>query len=238
VRLIRPGEGEALCARPGGCGNREVAGLEFCLQHMPDELLDEAEQVSRTRRCRHGEGPVGSCQLIATSGTDPPRCKNHGANLGSVLSKRGSAAVVEGKVQDRLAQIMAEKGERLLNPRQLANPLTELLALAAEMAEWKDIMRGIVIYLLDERRIRSAHNRVGEQLRAEVLLFERAQERYAKILLDIQRAGIEAKLAAIEERQVQVVERALTAALSASGLGLVEQESARKVLVRELRKAG
>ena len=109
------------------------------------------------------------------------------------------------------------------------------------MAEWKDIMRDIVMYLMSEQRIRSAHNRVGEQLRAEVMLFERAQERYARILLDIQKAGIEARLAAIEERQAEIVERALSLALAKAVAGLPDalerSETGRVALRRELTKA-
>ena len=236
MRVIRPGEGELLCAWPAGCRNHEIDGLEFCLQHVPDDMLDEAEEITSTRRCRHGFGEPGACRNLATGGTAPARCKVHGANAGGVISKQASTRVVEGRVQDRLAQIMAESGERLLSPRPIGNPLAELLQLAAEMGEWKTIMQEIVLYLLSKDRIRSAHNRVGEQLRAEVLLFERAQERYAKILLDIQKAGIEARLAAIEEHQVRMVEQALTAALTASGLDLLGQDKARTVLRRELVK--
>lgn len=234
MRLVRPGEGTLSCAWPAGCGNREIDGLGFCLHHVPDELLEEAEELFRCRRCRHASG----CRSIAVNGTDPPACKVHGANLGSNTSRASSARVVEGRVQDRMTEIMAEKGDRLLNPRRLANPLTELLVLAAEMAEWKDILKEIVIQLVQKEALRKAHNRVGEQLRSEVLLFERAQERLAKILLDIQRAGIEAKLAQLEERQVLAVEQALAAALNASGLDLLGQEKARQVLRRELVKVG
>ena len=236
MRVVRPGEGPLLCSWEKGCRNHEIDGLGFCLRHLPDDLLEEGEQLARMHRCHHGWPGPEACHIVATSGTDPPRCKAHGANPGSVLSKRASTNVVEGRVQDRMAAIMAESGDRLLNPRRLGNPLVELLHLAAEMAEWKDIMRDIVMYLLSEQRIRSAHNRVGEQLRAEVMLFERAQERYAKILLDIQRAGIEQRLLAIEEAQARMVEQALTAALTASGLDLLGQDRARQVLRRELVK--
>lgn len=236
MRVIRPGEGELLCAWPAGCRNHEVEGLEFCLHHVPDELLDEAEELSHTRRCRHGYPGDGACRYLAVGGTDPPRCKNHGANKGSVLSKRAAGREVEGRVMDRMVAIMGEHGDRLVKPQPVGNPLVELLQLAAEVGEWKNIMREIVTYLLDEKRIRSAHNRVGEQLRAEVLLYERALERFAKILLDIQKAGIEARLAALEERQVLMIEQALATALNASGLDLIGQENARKVLRRELVK--
>ena len=240
MRVIRPGEGELACTWPKGCGNHEIDGLEFCLQHMPDDLLDEAEEITHTLRCRNGY-PGSTCHALALSGTSPPRCKTHGANAGGVIAKHAAGRVVEGRVQDRMAQIMAESGERLLNPKPIGNPLVELLSLAAEIGEWKTIMQEIVLYLLSKDRIRSAHNRVGEQLRAEVLLFERAQERYAKILQDIARLGIEHRLAAIEEQQVQLVERALGVAVAKAVAGLPDSlersEDAREVLRRELAKA-
>ena len=241
MRVIRPGEGELLCSWPPGCKHREIDGLEFCLWHMPDELLEEAEELARAHRCRHSFPGPDACHQMAVAGTAPPRCKTHGANLGGVISKQAATREVEGRVLDRMAQIMAESGQRLLSPRRLGNPLVELLDLAAEMAEWKDIMRDIVMYLMSEQRIRSAHNRVGEQLRAEVMLFERAQERYARILLDIQKAGIEARLAAIEERQAEIVERALSLALAKAVAGLPDalerSETGRVALRRELTKA-
>lgn len=241
MHVIRPGEGELTCTWPAGCRHREIDGLEFCLLHMPDELLEEAEELAGFRRCRHHFPGPDACHKVATTGTVPPTCKNHGANLGSVKSKQAATREVEGRVMDRMAAIMAESGERLINPRQLGNPLIELLQLAAEMAEWKDILRDIVIYLMSQQRIRSAHNRVGEQLRAEVMLFERAQERYARILLDIQRAGIEQRLAAIEERQAEIVERALSLALAKAVAGLPDalerSETGRVALRRELTKA-
>ena len=241
MRVIRPGEGELLCSWPPGCKHREIDGLEFCLWHMPDELLEEAEELARAHRCRHSFPGPDACHQMAVAGTEPPRCKNHGANKGGVISKQAATREVEGRVMDRMAQIMGESGDRLLSPRRLGNPLVELLDLAAEMAEWKDIMRDIVMYLMSEQRIRSAHNRVGEQLRAEVMLFERAQERYARILLDIQKAGIEARLAAIEERQAEIVERALSLALAKAVSGLPDalerSETGRVALRRELTKA-
>jgi hypothetical protein len=236
LEIIRPGEGPLYCTQvlPGGrtCGHHEVDGLGFCLWHMPDEDLEEAEELTGHRRCRHDSG----CHQMAVAQTNPPACKNHGANRGGNTSKAASMRVVEGKVTDRLAEIMAEHGERLLSPAQLGNPLIELLQLANEMAEWKNIMREVVAYLYSKDRIRSAHSKVGEQLRAEVLLYERALERLAKILQDIARLGIETRLASIEERQVRAVEQALAAALNASGLDLLGQENARKALRRELVK--
>jgi hypothetical protein len=240
MQLVIPGSGPNQCLattnRGERCGNKEIDGLEYCLHHMPDEYLDEAEQITGWHRCRERFGQPDACRYFAVKGTDPPACKNHGANRGAVKAKQAATNVLQGKVQDRLTAIMGEQGDRLLNPPAIGNPLSELLDLAAEIAEWKNIMRDIVMYLTSRDRIRSAHSKVGEQLRAEVLLFERAQERYAKILIDITKLGIEARLAQIEQQQVDMVDRALSAALAASGLSLLEQDKARGVLRRELVK--
>jgi hypothetical protein len=228
----RPGEGDLPCSNPL-CGFHEVDGLGWCVRHVPDELLEEAEEATGITLCRH----EGGCRASAVAGTSPPRCKNHGANLGSSGSKRASGNVVEGRVTDRIMSIMAENGERLMHPDPAPDPMTGLLGLADEMNEWKQIMRGIVAYLLSESRIRSAHGRVGEQLRAEVLIYERAIERLAALWERIIKLGIEARMAAIEDRQVTMVETALAAALTASGLDLEGQERARQVLRRELVRA-
>jgi len=241
VNLILPGSGQGQCPYTAAgtgkqCTKPDIDGLEYCLWHMPADLLEEAEQITGVLRCHHGLDEGDPCHIMATRGTDPPRCKNHGANHGSVLGKRAAGRRVEGRVMERLEDIMAEHGERLINPPAVGNPLAELLDLAAEMAAWKNILRDITIYLMHRGQHPQFNGQVGEQLRAEVLLFERAQERFAKILLDIAKLGIEARLAQIEAAQVDMVDRALTAALQASGLGLVDQDRARQVRRRELVK--
>jgi hypothetical protein len=236
----RPGEGELKCkgltSAGARCGNAEIFGLEYCLHHMPDELLDEAESVVGFRRCRHGFGEPGACTLYATEGTDPPRCKNHGANTGSVMSMRAAEKAVDDSVIDRLEELLKTGGDRLMNPRSLEDPLAELLMLAAEMKALKDMCREVVAAMrIGQWRYAG---KTGEQARAELLLYERSLERLATILINIAKLKIEDKLAAIEERQQQTIERALELALQASGADLAGQQKARLVLVRELEAAG
>lgn len=230
-----PGEGRLPCCWPAGCGNKEIEGLEYCLHHVPDDLLDEAEDITGIRRCRHEFGDPGACRYYAKAGTVPPMCKVHGANRGSYQAKTAAGRVAEGKVMDRLAVIMSENGEKLARPDPIGNPFAELLDLAAEMKAFKEVMRLVTAYLFDQQRLRSAHSKVGEQLRAEVLLYERAQERLAAILVQITKLGIEDRLAAVSEHQAQMVEQALLAALRASGLDVAGQATARDALKRELR---
>jgi len=240
--MQRKGEGPLLCGSPartgGPCGNHEVDGLGACVLHVPDDLLDEAEQVTGYRRCRTRFGQPDACRIRGVKGSNPPRCKDHGAHQGSFLSKQAASNVVEGRVADRITEIMSSHGDRLLEPSPVGNPLSELLALAGEMAEWKKIMQEIVAYLLSRDRVRYAHDRVGEQLRAEVLIYERAIERLASLLVKIAKLGIAQQLVKIEADQVRLIERALDVVLAKRGLGLVEQEEARQELAAELARAG
>lgn len=237
-----PGEGTVRClgdTRTGlRCSNMEIEGLEFCLHHVPDDLLDEAEEVTGFRRCRNGWGtPDPTCTLFAVTGTDPPACKNHGANRGSNTARAAAGRVVEGRAMDRLAEIMADHGEKLLNPEPIGNSLQAHLDLAAEAWALKEILRNVIAYLFSQDRIRYAHQKVGEQLRAELLLYERAVERLDRILTNINRAKIEARLAAISEARLQHEERAFATALQAANIPVERQEAARAVLRRELMKA-
>jgi hypothetical protein len=237
----RTWEGDVPClgvtnsGRP--CGEKEIAGLEYCLHHIPDDLLDEAEEITGIRRCRHHFLEEDACRYFATQGTEPPMCKNHGANTGSYQSKIAAGRVVEGRAVDRLAEIMAENGDRLLTAPPVEDPLGELLNLAGEIREMKEILRRVVAYLFSQDRVRYAHNKIGEQLRSEILLYERALERYATILLNIAKLNIADRLATVEEKQILAIETALDKALNEAGLDLVGQDKARKALRRHLKAA-
>lgn len=237
--VMRPGEGPLLCGLPTGegtpCEHHEVEGMGACVYHMPDDMLDEAEAITNWRRCRHDFGGTDPCHDNAVKGTEPARCRKHGAARGSIPAKQAANRIVSGQIADRLVVILAEHGEKLMRPDPIGNPLTELLELAAEVKAFKEIMRSITAYLVQRADMRYG-TRMGEQLRAEVVLYERAQERLGKLLMDISRLGIDARLLQLEEQQAALIERALNAALSASGLGLIEQQEARTVLRRELTK--
>ena len=231
-------EGSDLCggrsATGQPCGNFEVEGLGFCMHHMPIELLAEAEDTTGIIRCRKPVDGGDICAMFATRGTDPPRCKVHGANAGSVISKRAAANVIEGEVMDRFKEIVAETSpDRLINPPALADPLGELLMVCAEMKVLKNILRDRVS-TIDAANWGSLSRAEEVQVRAEVILYERALERLAACLINIIKLGIEDRLATIEKKQVQQIEQALVLALEASGSDLDGQARARKVLIREL----
>jgi hypothetical protein len=234
----RPWEGSQLCrgrnhATGQPCSNFEILGLEYCLHHVPPEMLDEAEEITGFRRCRTVMADGATCGFYAVKGTDPPACKNHGANIGSVTSREASRRVAEQRAIERMEEILSQDGERLLNPPRLEDPLAELLLLAAEVKAFKEIMR-VVVSAMTLTSYRYSGTRTGEQIRAELLLYERGLERLATLLVQISKLKIDERMAQIEERQMAAIERALGMALQASGADLAGQARARTVLIREL----
>jgi len=229
-----PGFGQARC-QTGRCGNQEVEGLEHCILHVPDEYLDEAEEITGIRRCRKRFGQPDACRMYAVAGTEPPMCGEHGANLGSGNRKQATRTVFEERAAARLAEILAGDGEKLIHPEGIADPLTELLNLAAEIKAGKEILKFVVAHLYSQERIRYAHSKVGEQLRMEIILYERSLERYGHILIQISKLKIEDRLAGVREQTAAMLERALDAALEASGVGIDGKEAAREQFRRHLK---
>jgi hypothetical protein len=213
----------------------EVDGLEYCVQHVPEEYLEEAEEITGIKRCRHKFGEDGACRYLAVDNTVPVRCKNHGANAGSVSRREAMSRTIEGKVTDRLAEIMQENGQRLLHPKPIGDPLSELLDVAAEIGEFKEVMREVTTHLIVLGKVRYSNPKVGEQLRVEVLLYERALERFAKILIDISKLRIEDRLAGVQQATAEMLQRALDAALEESGVGLDGKLGAQRAFRRHLK---
>lgn len=232
-------QGGRLCsgitAQGSRCGSNEIEGLEYCIQHVPDEYLDEAEDVTGQRRCRLRFGSPEACRAIAVDGSDPARCMNHGQQPGSLHRGYTTIRVTEISMAERLAQILADGGQRLLDPDPVTDPLSELMALAAEVKSLKELLREYVAHLFADGKIRYAHNKAGEQLRMEILLYERALERFAKILIDISKLKIEDRLAGVREKTAAMLEQALDAALEKSGVGLEGKQTAREEFRRHLK---
>ncbi|HEY2641672.1 MAG TPA: hypothetical protein VGI66_17520 [Streptosporangiaceae bacterium] len=228
-----PWEGTSLCSGTAAsrqpCGNFEIEGMGFCFQHVPDDALDEAEEVTGLRRCRHGSG----CRSIAVTGTKPARCKNHGANQGSVVHQHAAANVNESEIAEHLSRIMAIGGEQLLNPPMISDPLTELLMLAAEVKVFKNMLTERVS-MMNIADWRFTSKSMGEQTRAEIQIYERALDRLGGLLINISKLNIEARLAQIDDQMLTKLERAMVMALESTGLNLAGIDTARQTLRREL----
>lgn len=128
------------------------------------------------------------------------------------------------------------------------NPLTELAAVAGRARAWMELMQSRVELLLqiaNDDTEAAASERAGgmryrdtsgEQLRAEVGLYERAMDRLGKFLTDYARLDIDNRLAAITTSQADRVIDAIDAALAAAGIHDKTQiQAAKKAAAAKLR---
>jgi hypothetical protein len=230
--MARPGKGRPRC-RWGNCGNAGIDGLEYCVFHVPDEYLEEAEEIAGVHRCRHNFGQDDCCRRQAITGANV--CDQHGANKGSLTRTVAGQRVINDKMSARLAEIMADRGERLLKPAPIDDPFAVLMETLAEVRELKDIMRDVVHELISSGQIRWASTQAGEQLRVEILVYERAIERLMNGLSGVVKLNIEDRMAGIREAQLRMLEQALDQALEASGIGVSGKLDARRTFRANVR---
>ncbi|MEU5426842.1 hypothetical protein AB0H73_14730 [Streptomyces olivoreticuli] len=113
------------------------------------------------------------------------------------------------------------------------NPLAALSQLAGEVLGFKNALADRVNELTDIRY--EGNGPAGEQIRAEVLLYERAMDRAGALLISIARLNIDERLAAISEKQATIVIAAVEAALSHAGVTGEAATQAKQVASRRLR---
>lgn len=167
----------------------------------------------------------GTCRRPAGWGTDHfgvGRCKMH---LGSTQNLRIHAAELQ-VTQD------AQKLLGQLNITPVEDPLTELAKLAGEVTAWKNVIAQRVAFLDD---IRYDGEKTGEQIRGEVIVFERALDRCNTVLSSMARLNIDERLARVSEVQARVVADALSAVLGEMGLNIERQQEAKTRVAEKLR---
>lgn len=171
------------------------------------------------RRTCNGNRKDGSpCNGPAVTGAD--KCRMH-------LGKRAQPVIDEARIE---RQIRAELARLDVPP--VENALTELAKIAGQVVAWKDMLAEKVNALSS---LRYEGVGAGEQLRAEVALWERALDRCGKFLVDIAKLDIDERLARVTEQQAEQVSSALTAVLAEMGLSQEQQRAARSGVARHLR---
>lgn len=152
----------------------------------------------------------------------------------------GSAPQVKRAGARRLAESKVRKALDEVGIREVDNPLAELRSLTGEVLAWKDALANHVAALED--RYRHTDDKGGEQLRAEVALYERAMDRAAKVLETWARLGLDSMLADMEVRvqqaQVDRVVAGLEAYRAAAGIGDEAHRAGLAALAGVLRGAG
>lgn len=114
------------------------------------------------------------------------------------------------------------------------NPFDALLEMAQETMQFKDICAAKLAKLKDDEW-RWEGERVGEQLRSEVALYERAIQRCTDTLIKIARLGIEERMMRVAERQQAIMEQAIVRTMQDLDLPLEMQAKARQRMVLHLR---
>ncbi|WWT39935.1 hypothetical protein [Microcystis phage Mae-JY09] len=159
--------------------------------------LRPRDPVKCTATNRAGK-PCGNAAMTGTT-----VCGFHG----------GKAPQVQRAVRRRIAENKVRQALDEVGIREVENPLEELRALTGEVVAWKDALARHVAALED--RYRFTDHKGGEQLRAEVALYERAMDRAVKVLETWARLGIDAMLAdlrvRVTEAQVDGMVRGLEA---------------------------
>jgi hypothetical protein len=171
---------------------------------------------------RNGKGPCRQPAGYNTSHEGTGRCSWHGG-----ASPSGTKAANEQALNEQAARELAR-----LDVEPVTNALEQLALVAGQAIAWKDAMAGKVNELIELRREDVAG---AEQLRSEILLWERALDRCVVTLTAIVKLNIEDRLATIRQKTANMLEEALAAALQKSGADLGGQAAARDEFRRRLR---
>lgn len=150
----------------------------------------------------------GWCHKPSGWGTNHPgtgRCRLHGGNT---RDHRNAAArtIAEAKARELFG--------KTLDDTPVHNPLEVFAELAGEVRGWLKVMRQLVADLTSPGYAALT----GEQIKAEVQLYERAMDRANTVLATYARLNIDSRLAAISEAQGRIVLGAIQAALASAGV--------------------
>lgn len=169
------------------------------------------------------------CKGHKTNG-DP--CGNYAMNGGLVCHAHGGKAKqVRAKSEQRMTEEKVRAQLARLDVTPVNDPLSELAKITGQVVAWKDAIAEKVNDLTSLRYSTEG----GEQLRSEVVLFERALDRCEKFLTAMARLNIDERLARISEQQADLIMRAVTGGIADLGLPHEQQVEASRHVARRLR---
>lgn len=151
-------------------------------------------------------------QCTATSKRSGQRCKRRPSPGARTCYMHGGRTA---KARQRAAEEEARKQIARLDLAPVDDPLSELARVCAQVIGWKDAMAERVN---DLNSLRYENENGGEQLRAEVALWERALDRCERFLTAMARLNIDERLASISEARAEVIIAVFTAALERAGI--------------------
>jgi hypothetical protein len=123
--------------------------------------------------------------------------------------------------------------DKTVKIRPVENPLAMYAEFAGRVMAWMNALDALVGELGSPSY--SGGEGVGEQIRGEVQIFERAMDRCNTVLATYARLNIDERLVAITASQKAMVVGAIERALAAAGLTGAAAADAKKVVARHLR---
>ncbi|HVD04284.1 MAG TPA: HGGxSTG domain-containing protein [Candidatus Dormibacteraeota bacterium] len=174
-----------------------------------------APRPMKRRLCGAKKRDGATCTMQAMKGQE--RCRMHG----------GKTPAHMAAAKRRLAEQAALRVVQREGIVPIGDPIEMLRQLSAEAVALKDFFNDR-LKALEELRYQSG---AGEQLRAEVALYERALDRSQRFLHDLARLGLDERTAKLDEAKVVLLVSVLERVLASPDLAL---DAGRQARGREL----
>jgi hypothetical protein len=194
-------------------------GLNGAARTMDSAECGRCGQVHKKCNGHNGEGQP--CQAWPIKGGTV--CVCHG----------GKARQVRHAANRNLAQAEFRRYLREQGIPEITDPTQRLIDLLGEADAFYAFMRD-KLGSIDVDEWESFDDKGGSQARVYVELFERAQERLQRFLVDIQRLGLEERMVHLSERQADMVCTVIERVLIALGLPDSVYRQARDEVPRQL----
>lgn len=204
------------------------------------------EQPSKPK-CGAKNRTGGTCGKPSGWGTNHVgigKCRFHGGNTpnGKKSAERQRAEADIKAAEAKARRAVAELSEVNTAPALIENPLTALAELAGDAVRWKNV---VAAYVADLRKFRYQAQGMdaegnetsgGEQIRGEVVVFERALARCESILVAMARLNLDERMVRIDEKIAERMFGAFEAGLDVLKLDPVDRQRAERVMGSEVRK--
>lgn len=225
------------------CKRNCLPGFSACFAHLPEDEIPAAEEKFGRKRCSHRIANIENprygeiCTHDGLPGTNPPKCDMHRSPT-PVARRAVADRQVEMAAREQLGDMIEKEGVVIETPRleDIANPFLMLMEQAQRVMDFQAATKKNLDKLqADEWRY--SGERIGEQIRGEVVLYERQLKNATDMLAKIAKLNIEERLARINERQAAIIEMAIVRTLAEMDLPLELQAQARERIVQHMMTA-
>jgi len=156
-------------------------------------------------------------------------CLRHGG--GNARSRKAAAKrIAEAELNEQANKLLVKLGAQPCD-----NPLTALAERAGVELAYFRALANEVNDLYERDEIRYTDAKGSEQLRSEVVMFERAASRLDSLLSGIAKLNIDSRLVVIEEEKARLFMEAVQAGLASIGVVGEQAAQVKAVMAQKLR---